>query len=120
MRHPHICVLLFLLLTSIGGLYVAEASPKPNIIIIFADDMGYGDCSVNNIKCIRIDDWKLVDNAKGKGKKAAAQSRYELYNLANDPSEEKDISNKNPEMKLQLTRQFEEYIANRRLKDGAQ
>jgi arylsulfatase A-like enzyme len=82
---------------------------------------------VNSVKCIRIDDWKLVDNpkgkekskGKGKGKEAVNQSCYELYNLKADPAEEKDVSNENPERRTQLVKLFEQFIANRRLKPGA-
>ncbi|MEL0095662.1 MAG: sulfatase-like hydrolase/transferase [Planctomycetaceae bacterium] len=35
----------FLILTLVG---IAHAAEKPNVIIIYADDMGYGDCTVNN------------------------------------------------------------------------
>ena len=35
----------FLILTLVG---IAHAAEKPHVIIIYADDMGYGDCTVNN------------------------------------------------------------------------
>ena len=37
-----------LLILTLGG--IAHAAEKPNIIIIYADDMGYGDCTFNNPK----------------------------------------------------------------------
>ena len=36
-------LLLFLVLA-----VTARAAEKPNIIVIYADDMGYGDCTANN------------------------------------------------------------------------
>jgi arylsulfatase A len=66
--------------------------------------------TVNSVKCIRMGDWKLVDDRK---------SGYELYNLEDDPSEQKNVSKDNPERKQQLVKLFEEFTANRRLKAGA-
>jgi arylsulfatase A len=75
--------------------------------------------TVNSLNCIRMDDWKLVDNPQKAGRTAANPSTYELYNLENDPSEQRDISSENPEMTAQLTEQFETFMTNRRLKEGA-
>ena len=36
-------MLIFLL-----SVCTANAAEKPNIIVIYADDMGYGDCTINN------------------------------------------------------------------------
>ncbi len=74
---------------------------------------------VDSMKCIRIDDWRLVDNPKGKGKAVMNQSYYEVHELEDGPSETTDVPSENRQRKLQLVRLFEEFIASRRLKPGA-
>ena len=38
------------ILTTTGSTYVEAKSDKRNIVIIYADDMGYGDCTANNLE----------------------------------------------------------------------
>ena len=45
MRAAFICI-TFILASSTADLYAAEDASKPNLVFIYADDMGYGDCTV--------------------------------------------------------------------------
>ena len=47
MKHRSLLRLAAALATSAGFLHAAEVG-KPNIIILYADDMGYGDLGANN------------------------------------------------------------------------
>jgi arylsulfatase A len=48
MKKNYHLLLFILLIFSIPDTLDAEVPDKPNIVFIFADDMGYGDVSVNN------------------------------------------------------------------------
>jgi arylsulfatase A-like enzyme len=58
---------------------------------------------------VRVGDWKLVERLnpppvgpKGRGQNTKAAGHDELYNLAADPSEAKDVSGQNPEVVARL------------------
>ena len=57
-----------------------------------------------NTKSIRNSSWKLIHNEYNDTK--------ELYNLENDPNEEKNIIGKNPEIEMKLTKELLEHTEN--------
>lgn len=55
-------------------------------------------------RCIRTKEWKLIyTNGLNGGK-------YELYDLKNDPKEEKNVAEKNPEMAEELKKRLSQWI----------
>jgi arylsulfatase A-like enzyme len=56
------------------------------------------------------DDWKLVARSGNPlAAKPGKQTRYELYNLAKDPSETQNLAEKNPDMVKKLTTRLAEF-----------
>jgi arylsulfatase A-like enzyme len=68
---------------------------------------------------LRVGDWKLVVNGRRnlmeegdaplpkRKRKGGGEDRFELFNLANDPSEKTDLSASNPEKLKQLRERYE-------------
>ena len=72
---------------------------------------------------IRVGDWKLVINgdkrdtdeespaAKKKNKKIESKQKLELFNLAEDPSEKKNVADANPEKLDELMKRYQSYAS---------
>jgi arylsulfatase len=77
---------------------------------LYREFPGYG-----GQQSVRVGDWKAIRRNLG-GKKAppatatppAASSKLELYNLADDPNETKDLADKNPEVVARLAKLMRE------------
>jgi len=108
----------FLPLSVISFVLVSCSLPKnenPNIIIIYADDLGYGDISCQNseskIETPNID--KLTNDGmfpEGFGITTAGQ----LYNLKDDPQEQHNLYKDFPEIVNELTLMLDDIIKNGR------
>ena len=74
----------------------------------------------NGIFAIRSGPWKLV-KSDGSEKKGAAKPapRDELYNLATDPAETKDVADGQPERVKAMNELLEKYITDGRSTPGA-
>ena len=59
-------LLAALLLTPVTAVLAAEPAPKPNVIIILADDMGYGDLSCYGATLINTPN---IDSLASQGKR---------------------------------------------------
>jgi len=79
--------------------------PQPPREFLYREFPGYG-----GQQSIRVGDWKAIRRNLGgkKGAQAAnspaADSKIELYNLADDPREAKDVAGANPEVVARLTK----------------
>ncbi|MBN2317056.1 MAG: arylsulfatase [Sedimentisphaerales bacterium] len=83
---------------------IAEGKPSPHEDILFNITPANG--------AIRCGDWKLVHNgnlgANNTGQKME-QNVFELFNLAEDPYEKNDLSEKHPKKLAELKRRLEAY-----------
>ena len=73
----------YLFIAILCGMPAADVSSKekPNVIIIYADDMGYGDCTVNNPESM-IPTPNIDRLAKEGLRFTRAFARYDLYRFA--------------------------------------
>lgn len=65
---------------------------------------------------IRQDDWKLVCPRKHRPLETIEVNQFELYNLAEDPSETEDVAGAHPEVAASLFEQFQAFVRSRELK----
>ena len=83
---------------------IAEGEPSPHEDILFNVTPANG--------ALRSGDWKLVHNgnvgANNTGKKMG-RNVFELFNLADDPYEKNDLSEKHPKKLAELKRRLESY-----------
>jgi len=114
----------------------ALAEQPPNILFIFADDLGYGDVGCYNPEskvltpnldrlslAIRKGDWKYLDQRGSGGNnyprnqtlnpyplpENVPNAAGQLYNLAKDPGETKNLYDQNPEIVQDLKSQLEKF-----------
>jgi arylsulfatase A-like enzyme len=67
-------------------------------------------------RSVRDGDWKLVSKSHPEKTEAIRLSQFGLYNLAEDLSEQSDLSKEHPERTEHLYRKFVNYNENRKLK----
>ncbi len=70
--------------------------PRP---FLYRESPGYG-----GQQCVREGDWKLVRQHLNAGPKAKDQPTTELYDLAGDPTETKDLAPANPDIVARLSK----------------
>jgi len=129
------CIILSCLLLAVSSCNNPKDTDKelPNIIIILADDMGYGDvaCLNDRITATTIDTVAAMDGKKfwhhlkklefcaGSGGWSYPRENkaielglppVQLYNLKTDIVEENNIAAENPEIVESLTRLMQKYI----------
>lgn len=81
-------------LNGISLVPVLTGQPQPERSLLYREFPAYG-----GQQCIRVGPWKLIRQNMAKG-----QQKAELYHIANDISESRDVADQYPDVVQQLTR----------------
>jgi len=89
-----------------AALPLSAAQEFPNIVVILADDLDNTMVmnDVAGVVAIRMNEWKYIEGKvlrptpKGKKQGSLKKSNPQLYNLKQDPVEEKNLINEFPEI----------------------
>jgi len=119
-------LLIFVTALSLGGASFAAGPSKPNILIILADDLGYGDLScygattvsTPNIDRLAREGMRLPaqgsggitsgkGNYMGKAAPDPTQPPGQLYNLRADPGEAQNLHRDHPEIVARMAQKLD-------------
>ena len=71
---------------------------------------------INGRHAIRDGDWKLVSSRRHEDAATVDQSHFELFNLADDITEQNDLSQRRPERAKRLFKEYRKFAESRELK----
>jgi arylsulfatase A-like enzyme len=125
-------LLLLLSLSFVFAQLADAAAPKPNLLVIYADDLGYGDvqcynpkrgksASIGGTPALRSVNCKYIPAAGsgGWGTGGDQSKPVQLYNLADDLSETKNLAATMPEKVAEMNALLEKLISDGRSTAGA-
>jgi hypothetical protein len=94
---------LLWLLTSALAIRAAESPPRPNIVLVMADDQGWGDTGYNGHPELR------TPNLDALAKSGLRFDRF--YNVSQDPKETTDLAAQKPARVAKMTAALEAWKA---------
>ena len=95
-----------------------EGKPANNLRPVFCETILGGYQSTKEmeeirLRCVRTKEWKLIyttTSARNVSSGGLDNGKYELYNLSNDPKEERNIFENHPEVAKELKKKLFQWI----------